>query len=125
MAHVPFHGFPQSDLQVDGGGVPKVALRRRDVRPRMLNVSRPRRAEFRAEGFSQEAADFPEQVDDGKRAAAGDVVDLARDPLRGGRSQVRIDDVCNVRKVARLRAVTEDRRAAALQERRDKKWNDG
>src|SRR5256885_6189413 len=95
--------------QVDLRLVAEDLARGGDVRPRVANVSRPRRLEALLDGLAENATDRLRNVVDARRRAGGDV---ERAPVRAGRlrrADRRVDAVRDVGEVPRLLAVAVDR----------------
>src|SRR4051812_16539629 len=82
--------------------------RGRDVRPRVADVAGARRLEALLHRLAEDRTDGLGNVVDGCRRAGGDVEDAPVRVGRLGRANGGVDDVGDVREVARLLAVAEN-----------------
>src|SRR5204863_1055520 len=90
-----------------------------DVRPRVADVAGPRRLEALLDGLAEDDSDRLGDVVDARRRARRDVerAPVRADSLRG--ADRRVDDVGDIREVARLLAVAVDRDRLPRVDRRD------
>src|SRR5438270_2528993 len=98
-------GVAQTLLEVDRRGVAQDLLCRADVRPRVANVAWPWRSEDPFHGLVENAADRLGDVVHARRRAGGDVEDATARAVSMSRPHRRVDDIRDVREVARLLAV--------------------
>jgi hypothetical protein len=102
----------------DGRRVAEVRARERDVAPRVARLARGSGVAAQRERLVERGAELVEHVEQRLRVAGGDVVRGARVAALGGGDRAR-DDVGDVREVARLAPVAEDRELLAAQRRVD------
>src|SRR5436305_5850238 len=89
----------------------------------MTNVTRPCRSVDRVDGCAEFVAKAARQLVERDPLAAGDVVDTTADAIGFEGCDVRVDDVVDVREVARLLAVAEDHGRLAMTIGPDEPWD--
>ena len=97
----------------------------RDVGPGLFDVARARRLVGTVDRKPEEPADRLGERVHGLGAAGCDVEHRASGAVGSGRSEVRVDDVRDVREVARLLAVPVDRDGPSLLDRLHEERHDG
>src|SRR4051812_3639142 len=98
----------QAVLEADGRLPPEHLGRGGDIGERVADVAGARWLVAAFDGLVEQAADRVDQVVDALRGAGGDVEDAPVGARRLRCREIRLDDVLDVREVARLAAVAED-----------------
>src|SRR3954452_9028669 len=110
-------GSAQPFLEADTRPVPEHATGERNVGPRVTHIARPRLGVALLDGTVEDLSDRVREVVDACGRARRDVEDLSACAVGLARTDRRIDDVPDIREVARLLTVAEDRHRPVLGDR--------
>src|SRR5213593_3091900 len=114
---VPLDGIPKTFLETDLRLISEMFLRARNIRLRVLDVARTRIRINRHDIPTRDFIDLLEHRIHGDPIAASHVKDLPGYNGYRARLKIRFHDVLDVCEVARLEAITVDRRTLILKHR--------